>query len=249
MGWTGALSEEEFKKLHELRTDPAPPRRGQMIAVAGTRAYLSLPEHAKPPLPGLVVIQEWWGLNENIMHWADRIAADGYAALAPDLYEGKVATDPGTAMKYVKAVDPKRALEILLASHKLLASDPRIQARRRGSVGWCFGGAMSLQLALAAPDLDAAVIYYGRLVTDVEKLKKIRAPLLGIFGNRDKGIPPPAVDAFEAALKKAGVRHALHRYEADHAFANPSSARYDAESAGDAWEKVRAFLAERLKGS
>ncbi len=248
-GPTGVLSEEGFKALHQLKTGAAPPARGVMIELAGGHAYLSLPEGAKPPLPGLVVIQEWWGLNDHIKHWTDRLAADGYAALAVDLYDGKVATNPDSAMAYMKAVDDGRALEILGAAHAFLAADPRIQARRRGSIGWCFGGGMSLKLALAAPDLDAAVVYYGRLVTDSEKLKTIKAPLLGIFGNQDQGIPPEAVNQFEAGLAAAGVTHKILRYDANHGFANPSAANYDEKNAAAAWKEARAFLAAHLKGA
>jgi len=246
-GPTGALSEDAFKALHQLRTDAAPAPRGSMIEVAGERAYLSLPEGATPPIPGVVVIQEWWGLNDHIKHWSDRLAADGYAAVAVDLYGGKVADNPDSAMASMKAVDPTRAVEILRAAHAFLAADPRIRAARRGSIGWCFGGGQSLQLALHAPDLNAAVIYYGHPVTDPKPLAAIKAAILGIFGNRDQSIPPGMVNEFEAALKAAGVEHEIARYDADHAFANPSGAHYDQPNAAAAWEKTRAFLAKHLK--
>jgi carboxymethylenebutenolidase len=247
---TGILSEEAFKALHELRSDKAPPARGQMIDIPSTsaRAYLSLPKDAKPKLPAVVVIHEWWGLNDHIKHWSDRLADDGYAALAVDLYGGKVATNPDEAMATMKAVDPQAAIQTLRAAHRFLTTDPRIMASRTGSIGWCFGGGFSLQLALNEPELDAAVIYYGRLVADPQKLKAIRAPILGIFGNQDKGIPPSAVDEFDKALGEAGVAHEIRRYEADHAFANPSGQRYNTTAAADAWEHVRKFLAQKLKG-
>jgi carboxymethylenebutenolidase len=245
---TGLLSEEAFKALHELRADKAPPARGTMIDIKGSRAYLSLPKGAKPKLPAVVVIHEWWGLNEHIMHWTDRLTEDGYAALAVDLYGGKVATNPDDAMTTMKAVDNAKAQEVLRAAHRFLVTDPRVSATRTGSIGWCFGGAWSLQLALNEPELDAAVIYYGRLVTDPAKLKPIRAPLLGIFGNLDKGIPPASVDAFDKALQEASIAHEILRYEADHAFANPSNPHYDTKAAADAWEHVRRFLAQKLKG-
>src|SRR5262249_58836464 len=101
-GWTGTVSEEQFKALHELKTGAAPELHGQMIDLAGGKAYLSLPPDAKPPLPGVVVIQEWWGLNDHIKHWADRLASEGYAALAVDLYGGQIAAtagDPCTNMQ------------------------------------------------------------------------------------------------------------------------------------------------------
>jgi carboxymethylenebutenolidase len=244
---TGPLSEAEFKALHELRTDQSPPRTGESIELAGGRAYLSLPEGATGPVPGIVVIHEWWGLNPHIEHWADRLASAGYAALAVDLYSGKVATTPDEAMASMKAVDDKAAATTIAAALELLASDPRIQAPKTGVIGWCFGGGWSLQTAIAHPGLDAAVIYYGHLESDPAVLGPIKAALLGIFGTRDTGIPPADVDAFDAALTTAGVAHALHRYDADHAFANPSGPRYDEPDAADAWSKVLAFLEQHLK--
>jgi len=243
---TGILTEEEFKALHELRTDAPPPAEGTMIEIAGSAAYLSLPD-GSPPFPGIVVIHEWWGLNDHIKHWSDRLAADGYAALAVDLYGGKVAETPDDAMSYVRSVDEPRAQEILAAAHAFLAADPRVQAPARGSIGWCFGGGWSLRHAIAAADLDAAVIYYGQPVSDVETLRGIRGHVLGIFANRDGSITPDAVDAFESALAEAGVSHSIHRYDADHAFANPSSARYDQPAATEAWTVVRSFLDAHLR--
>ncbi|WP_437480796.1 dienelactone hydrolase family protein [Sorangium sp. So ce1014] len=245
---TGLLSEEDFKALHQLRSDKAPPARGQTVEVAGTRAYLSLPRDAKPPIPALVVVHEWWGLNEHIKHWTDRLAEDGYAALAVDMYGGKVPTTPDDAMAAMKAVDEAKGIETVRAAHRFLSTDARVLAPRTGSIGWCFGGAWSLKLALNEPELDAAVLYYGRLVTDPAQLKAIKAPVLGVFGNMDKGIPPEVVNEFDKALHEASVEHEVLRYDADHAFANPSGERYDTKAAADAWEKVRRFLAAKLKG-
>ncbi|MFN0150013.1 MAG: dienelactone hydrolase family protein [bacterium] len=243
---TGALSEEAFKALHELKEGVAPATRGTMIEIVGSRAYLSLPADAKPPLAGVIVIQEWWGLNEHVKHWADRISAEGYAAIAVDLYGGRVATTPDSAMAYMKSVDDTRALEILQAAHAFLANDSRVQAKKTASIGWCFGGAWSLRLALAAPDLDGAVMYYGHPITDPAELKKIHAPVFGVFGTLDQSIPPATVAEFEKGLAEAGVPHEIHSYEALHAFANPSNPRYDTKAAADAWAKVSKFLRSRL---
>ena len=242
---TGTLDEASFKALHELRADHAPPLHGTTIDLAGGKAYLSLPA-GTPPFPALVVVHEWWGLNEHIEHWADRLAQAGYAALAVDLYGGKVATTPDDAMAAMKAVDKAQASATITAALDFLAKDPRVTAAHRGVIGWCFGGGWSLQTALAHPELDAAVIYYGQLVTDPTELRAIKAKVLGIFGNKDQGIPPAEVDRFEAGLKAAGVDAQILRYDADHAFANPSGARYDQPSATDAWKHVEAFLAATL---
>ena len=245
--WTGVLDEASFAALHQLKEGDAPELHGETIDLAGGEAYLSLPP-GEGPFPGVVVIHEWWGLNDHVRHWTDRLAADGYAAVAVDLYGGEVAADPDGARKLMGSVDEAAAAETLAAAHGFLAADPRIQAPRRGVIGWCFGGGWSLRHALGTADLDAAVIYYGRLETDPVKLGAIEASLLGVFGNEDQGIPPAAVDGFVRALEGAGKSIELHRYDAPHAFANPSSGRYDAASAEDAWGHVRRFLATQLKG-
>jgi len=208
--------------------------------------FLARPAGADDWTPGIVVIHEWWGLNEHIEHWADRLAGLGYAALAVDLYGGKVAATSDEAMALVRSVDEAKAMKTLLAAHEMLQRDSRIAAKKTACIGWCFGGGWSLKLALAAKDLDAAVIYYGRLVTDPAELKEIHAKILGIFGNMDNGIPPRVVDEFDKALAEAGVEHEIHRYDANHAFANPSSARYDQKAAADAWVQVQAFLKRAL---
>jgi len=246
MSWTGVLSETEFKALHHRSGEKGPPTEGGMIDLAGTRSYLSLPE-GEPPFPGIVVIHEWWGLNENIMHWADRLAADGYAALAVDLYGGKVATTRDEALNAMRQVDPGVALEVLQAAGRFLQETPRVHAPKLGSIGWCFGGGWSLRYAIAEPDLDAAVVYYGRLETDPEKLRAIHAPLLGIFANQDRAIPPTSVDAFEKGMTEAGRTFEIERFDAQHGFANPSSAIYDEVSAGAAWKEVRSFLRKNLE--
>lgn len=244
---TGAVTEEEFQKLHTLKDEKAPPAKGQWVEVAGARAYLSLPENAKAPLPGVLVIHEWWGLNEHIQHWADRLAAEGYAALALDLYNGKVATTSEEAMATMKTVDAARALEIVKAGHAFLEQDARVKAPRTGVIGWCFGGGWALRAAMALPDLDAAVMYYGHPIVDPERLATIKAPLLAIFGTKDPSIPEATVDAFQKALDDAGVPHRILRFEAEHAFANPSGKNYDARSASAAWQQVQLFLENHLK--
>ncbi len=209
--------------------------------------YLVQPEGAGP-FPGIVVIHEWWGINENIRAQADRLAREGYVALAVDLF-GKTTTDPNEAMKMVKGLDQHKATAELVAAANYLRSLKQVRADRVGSIGWCFGGRQSLMLALADPKLAAAVIYYGSPVTDAEQLKRIKAPLLGIYGEADKSIPMEQVKEFDKALTEAGVRHEIHTYPgAGHAFANPTrSDAYKPEAASDAWKKTTAFLERYLK--
>lgn len=246
-GLTGLVDEETFKALHELTDAEAPPLHGETVSVAGSEAYLSLPEGVSAPLPAVIVIHEWWGLNDHIRHWTDRLAADGYAALAVDLYGGEVATDPDGAMALMKQVDEAEALALLDAAHEFLAADPRISADKQGVIGWCFGGGWALRDAIAHTEVDAAVIYYGHPITDPAVLASIDAPLLGVFANQDQAIPPAVVDDFVAALAAVGKSIELHRYDAAHAFANPSNPKYDQAAAADAWSHVREFFAKHLR--
>ena len=240
---TGVVDEATFKAMHVPPAAGAQstPLHGETIDLKGTRAYLSIP--AGPgPHPGIVVIHEWWGLNENIEHWADRMASAGWAAVAIDLYGGHVATTPDDALATMKAVDPEKANAIITAGIELLKSDPRIAAPKRAVIGWCFGGGWSLQTALAHPELDGAIMYYGQLETDPAKLGAMHAKLLGVFGKQDQGIPPEDVAQFDTALTTAKIDHEIHEYDAPHAFANPSNPKYNEEASADAWTHVLAFL-------
>ena len=244
----GAYSEAEFARLHEMKAQDNTPMRGTMIDLQGSKAYLSLPEGGAAPMPAVLVVHEWWGLNDNVKLWADRLANEGYAALAVDLYSGKVAATPDEAGTLMKSVDKKRALKTLKEAYAFLGKDKRVKAKKRGVIGWCFGGGWSLQVALAEPSLTSSVVYYGELVNDPKKLKHIKAPLLGIFANQDKWITPVLVDEFEKALEKAHVTHKILRYDADHAFGNPSNKeRYDRAAAEAAWKETQAFLEQTLK--
>lgn len=238
----GGLTEAEFKALHAAPAGSTATLKGRDIEVGGAKAYLSVPEGAKSPLPGVVVIHEWWGLNDNVKHWTDRIAAEGYAALAVDLYGGTIAKTADEAMAAIQKVDDAKAHAILRAGHEFLVKDERVRAPRTASIGWCFGGRKSLELSLIEPELDGAVVYYGNPIVDAEMLKPMKAQLLGVFGSRDKSIPVEKVAAFRAALKTADKVADVREYDADHAFANPSNPRYDEANADAAWQVTRAFL-------
>ncbi len=244
---TGAVDESTFQSLHQLTDRKVPTLLGTSIDVAGASAYLSLPEGIDAPMPGIVVIHEWWGLNDHIRHWTDRLAAAGFAAIAIDLYGGQVATKPDQAMKLMRAVDANAARNLLVEAHDLLRRDPRIRAPKTGSIGWCFGGGKSLDLAITEPELDACVLYYGHPETDPATLRTIRAPVLGIFGTQDQSIPPSKVAEFNDALEQASIRHRIASFPAEHAFANPSSAKYAQTEASAAWQLVREFFDAELR--
>jgi carboxymethylenebutenolidase len=198
-------------------------------------------------LPAVVMIQEWWGLNDNIKDMADELASEGYVVLAADLYNGEVATTPDKAMQLVGTVreNPEQAISNLQSAVQYLASLPNVNSSRIASLGWCFGGGQSLQLALNSEQnpLAATVIYYGNLVNDTNELSKINWPVLGIFGNQDQSIPVESVNAFEQALNETGITNEIYIYPGvGHAFANPSGDNYAPAETVDAWEKTLAFL-------
>jgi carboxymethylenebutenolidase len=210
--------------------------------------YLALPEGTGKK-PALVVIQEWWGLNDFVKAKADDFAKKGYVALAVDLYRGKVATDPDTAHQLMRGMPEDRAMRDLKAGFDYLRSRDDVDAGRIGSIGWCMGGGYSLQLALAQPKLAGTVIYYGRLVTDDAAIKGLSVPLLGNFGGQDKGIPPDSIREFERKAKAAGKSVDFKIYpDAGHGFASSKDpAVFRADDAKDADARTDAFFEKVLK--
>jgi carboxymethylenebutenolidase len=220
--------------------------RGEVIDTDGGRAYLARP--AGEPRAGLIVIHECWGLNDNIREMSNRLAAEGYLALAVDLYGGEVATDAAEARALMAAAmeDRHRIDDQLLAAFRWLREEGPVA--QIGSIGWCLGGALALRAAILLPEeLDATVIYYGRLETDARLLAPLMMPILGIFGGQDRGIPVESLLEFETTLQTLGKTAEIVIYEdADHAFANPSGTRYHPDAAADAWQRTLEFLAEHL---
>jgi len=201
------------------------------------------------PFPALVVIHEWWGLNDWVKDEASKLADEGYVTLAVDLYRGKVATTPDMAHEIMRGLPEDRAKRDLHAAVEFLKSQPNVRKDRIGSIGWCMGGGFSLDVALEEPDLAATVINYGRLATDPDALRKINAPILGSFGGQDRGITPDDVHKFEQAMMQLGKKVDIKIYDdAGHAFENPNNkAGYRADDAADAWKRTLAFLASTLK--
>jgi len=212
------------------------------------QGMLYTPE-GKGPFPGIIVIHEWWGLNDWVKEQASRLADQGYAALAVDLYRGKVATTPEEAHEIMRGVPEDRAKRDLHAAFEFLKSQKNVKPDRIASIGWCMGGGYSLDVALEEPTLAAAVINYGHLATDASSLKQINAPILGIFGGQDRGIPVEDVKKFEQTLRDLGRQVEIKIYpDAGHAFENPNNkAGYMPEDAADAWQRTVNFLASKLK--
>jgi len=211
--------------------------------------FLAAPADATGDEPGVIVIHEWWGLNDNIEKMTRKLAAQGYQALAVDLYRGMVASEPGRARGLMEATfDRTDQLESNLRQAAGYLREER-GAPRIGVIGWCFGGGWSLRTGLRLGDgVDAVVVYYGRLVTDPDRLKTLEAPVLGIFGEQDQGIPVQTVRDFEAELRALGKVHQIEIYPgAGHAFANPSGTRFEREAAEAAWDLTLTFLEKHLR--
>jgi carboxymethylenebutenolidase len=202
---------------------------------------------ATEKLPAIVMIHENRGLNDNIKSTADILAKQGYVVLAVDLFQGQVTADPNRARELSSDVrnNPGVAIENMKSAVAYLSSLQNVNASRIASIGWCFGGGQSLQLALNSEDhpLAATIIYYGQVVNDTGELSKIRWPVLGIFGDKDQAISVDSVRAFEKALNETGVTNQIHIYPGvGHAFANPSNENYAPQETADAWMKTLAFL-------
>lgn len=203
----------------------------------------------KGPFPAMIVVHEWWGLNDWVKEQASKLADQGYVSLAIDLYRGKVAKTPDEAHEIMRGVPEDRAKRDLQAAFEFLASQPNVQKDRIGAIGWCMGGGYALGVALLEPTLAADVINYGHLATDPEAIKKINAPILGLFGGQDRGITPDDVHKFEQTMKQLGKSIDVKIYDdAGHAFENPSNKDgYRPADAADAWKRTVEFLASTLK--
>ncbi len=212
------------------------------------KAVLYMPQ-GKGPFPALVVIHEWWGLTPWVEEQAANLADQGYAALAIDLYRGKSTTSPEEAHELMRGVPEDRAHRDLKAAFNYLASRKDVDVKRIGAIGWCMGGGYALDLTVSEPRLAASVINYGHLATERSTLDKIQAPILGIFGGQDRGIPPDSVRTFAKQLQSLGKSVEIKIYpDAGHAFENPNNkAGYREADAKDAWDRTIAFLAAELK--
>ncbi|HET8947643.1 MAG TPA: dienelactone hydrolase family protein [Candidatus Polarisedimenticolia bacterium] len=217
------------------------------------QGYLVRPEKSGSA-PGIVVIHEWWGLNDQIKHVADRLAEDGYMAIAPDLFRGKQGTDAGLAHDLMRGLNEAWAVDVVTGAVAQLRA---IEVRERrgpvtgrmpvGTIGFSMGGRISLATALAGADVQAAVMYYGNVETDKAALAPLAVPLLGIYGNEDRDIPLEQVRAFQTALKEAGKDATVLVYPGvGRAFFNEERPSYDAEAAKDSWERTRMFLKKNL---
>lgn len=215
-----------------------------------TPGYLARPDDEFAH-PGVVVIQEWWGLVPHIKEVAERFARAGYVALAPDLYHGKTAEEPDEARKLVMELDIERALAEIRAAATHLQRMNVVSPKKVGVVGWCMGGRVALSIAVdpGNANIGAVVAFYGR-PPEAEDVARIHVPVLGLFGELDKGIPVEVVQAFEEQLESRNVPHEITIYpEAHHGFFNDTRPHiYNAEAAEDAWRRTLDWFGGYLTG-
>ena len=213
--------------------------------------HFVFPADMVDPLPAIILLHEWWGLNDGVRAMADRFAAEGFIVLAVDLFGGTAAANLAEARQLMLEVveSPENANENIRQAYDFVhetAGAPKI-----GSLGWDFGGGWSLNAAMLFPDeLDAAVIYYGQVTDDEEKLRPVNVPILGLFGEKDLGIKVESVRAFESALENLDKVYEIQVYPGvGHAFANPSGNNYNPVVAAQAWERTLEFLDRHLAGN
>ena len=221
----------------------------ELVKYGDASGYLALPAGGEAKKPAIVVIQEWWGVDDWIREQNKRFASQGYVALAADLYRGRLAKSPEEAHELMRGMPEDRAMADLKAAVDYLSSRPDVDPNRIGVIGWCMGGGYALGLATAEPRVKAAVINYGRLVTDSDAITRINAPILGNFGGADRGIPAEDVKKFGAELTKYGKLGDIKVYDAaGHAFMNPNNKEgYDATAAQDAWQRIDSFFERTLR--
>jgi carboxymethylenebutenolidase len=206
------------------------------------KAALAMPE--KTPAPAVMLIHEWWGLNDQIKSVASELAKEGFVALAIDLYDGKTTDTPEGAQSLMQAVDMEAATDTLVSWLRWLKTHTA-STGKVAAIGWCFGGGWALNASIAEP-VDATVVYYGKVDKPAEQLARLRGPVLGHFATRDQWIDKAMVSAFEAAMRQANRPYTVYWYDADHAFANPTGGRYDEADAKLAWERTTSFLNKNL---
>ena len=217
-------------------------------ARAGNAAFVAWPA-GQEAAPAVIVVHEWWGLNGQIRDVARRLSREGYVAIVPDLYHGKVAGDPERAHELLRGLEDARALASLRAAARWIRSQPQTAKSRIGVVGFCMGGALSQAFALDTAEVAAAVMFYGTPETDPQRLASLMAPLQGHFGAEDEGISVERVEALKAGLQQAGKVGEIYIYPgAGHAFMNEQQPGYRPEAARLAWVRTLDFLQKHVKG-
>jgi carboxymethylenebutenolidase len=200
--------------------------------------------------PGLVLIQEWWGIEPHIRDLAQRFAAEGFVVAVPDLYHGKVVTEPNEAQKMIMTLTKNmdRAVKEIIGALETVKAMPNVEPKKLGLIGFCVGGLLAYVVASRYADLGAVVAFYGAGYDPTpEDVAKVNAPVLAIYGSHDNSIPMTQIEKVSRMYKEAGKDYTLKVYNAGHAFMNPSHGMGNEQAAADAWKLAVNFLKEHLK--
>lgn len=241
LAWNGLGLAEEVKIREEIVTFEG--------GAGPIKGYLAMPE-GDGPFPSIVLVHEWWGLSDWIKENANRLAAQGYAALAVDLYGERTTDDAQEAHELMRALDQNEVIKNLQGGVAYLQSQPFVaKGAKIGVVGWCMGGGYARELAQASPAIGPLAICYGSISTDAEALERLKDnTILGIFGAEDRGIPTDKVKQFGELLEKQGTPATILIYQdAGHGFMRPGGPQYSEKAAKEAWEKIDQFFQKHLK--
>lgn len=241
--WRALVRTKETPALADLRTESVEfPANGET-----GRGYLAVPQ-GDGPFPGVIVVQEWWGLDEHIKDVARRFAAEGFVALAPDLYHGQVTKEPGEAQKLMMSLNIGEAVKELTKATDYLASRPQVAGRGIGAIGFCMGGGLALNLACESSKIRAAAPFYGVNPTPIDRVGNLNGPLVAIYAENDAFASESVRREVEEALKTANIDHEIVVYPgAQHAFFNDTRPDvYDRDAAADAWQRVLSHFRQNL---
>jgi len=217
------------------------------ISDGNAPGYLAVPDGERGP--AVIVLQEWWGLDEHIRSVCDRFAAEGFYALAPDLYRGETTTQPSEAEQKMMAMSMDQVEKDMCGAADYLGSQPGVEGPGVGAVGFCLGGGLAVWAAASCPNIVAAVSYYYVMPHGKPDFSAIKGPVLGHFGTADEFIPPEEAKKLESELRDAGVETTFHYYDgAGHAFFNDTNrlGTYDKEHAETSWQRTVGFLRPAL---
>ncbi len=214
----------------------------------GAYAFISQPDDDAQH-PGLVLIQEWWGIEPHITDLAHKLATDGFVVAVPDLYHGKIATEPNDAMRMIMLIQENidRAAAEIIGALETVKAMPNVEPKKIGLIGFCIGGFMTYTVASRYPDLAAVVPFYGAGYDPTpEEVAKVNAPVLAIYGSQDQSVPQEQIDKIERMYKEAGKDITVKVYDAGHAFINPVHGMGNEQAAADAWPLAIRFLKSHL---
>jgi carboxymethylenebutenolidase len=226
-------------------------RRTESIEFAGNgeavHGFLAFPD-GNGPFPGVIVVQEWWGLDDHIKDVAQRFAGEGFVALAPDLYHGKVTSEPNEAQKMMMSLNMPQASKELVKATDYLAARPEVAGRGIGAIGFCMGGGLSLTLATESERIKAAAPFYGGNPSPIDKVKNLRGPVMATYAEHDAWINESVRKELDSALSDAGIQHEIRVYPGtEHAFFNDTRPEvHNREASQDAWQRVLALFRENL---